>query len=87
MKKFVFLSFLMVGCTKDAVSTTPDKVVVVQMPCTNNPDNFDAAGQMMAKGARVTYNKAKGVYEWVFSEEHKSQAQDLINQAQLIVDE
>jgi PBP1b-binding outer membrane lipoprotein LpoB len=81
MKKVAILAFLMAGCSKENVSTTPDKVIVVQMPCPDKPDNFDMAGQMAANGARVTYNKAKGVYEWVFSDEHKAKAEDLLNQA------
>lgn len=81
MKKIVILAFLMVGCSKENVSATPDKVIVVQMPCSDKPDSFDAAGQLMANGARVTYNKTKGVYEWVFSDEHKVKAEELLNQA------
>ncbi len=87
MKKVAILAVLLTGCAKETVVNSPDKLIVVQMPCSDNPDNFDAAGQLMANGARVTYNKAKGVYEWVFSDEHKNQVQGLVNQAKSAVQE
>lgn len=87
MKKSIILAFFLVGCAKETVVHTPEKLIVVQMPCLDNPDGFDAAGQLMANGARITYNKAKGVYEWVFSEEHKGKLEDLVNQAKSTVTE
>lgn len=88
MKKSMILAVFMVGCAaKETAVNTPEKLIVVQMPCSDSPDGFDAAGQLMANGARVTYNKAKGVYEWVFSDEHKTKVEELVNQAKSTVTE
>jgi len=69
------------GCARETVVQSPDKVVIIQAPCGSNPDNFDQAGVILAKGARWSYNSAKNSYEWVFSEEHQKKAMDLLTDA------
>lgn len=80
-KLFVLIVLLCSACASEAIVQSPDKVLIVQDPCASNADNFDKAGNVIAGGARWTYNSATNAYEWVFSDEHKEQAMELLNSA------
>lgn len=89
MDKNIMLMVISVGffgCSRDIEPVTPNSIVVVQSPCANN-DGFDLAGQVAAHGARWSYNKAKGVYEWISSDETKEEANSLLNSAKEKLDE
>jgi hypothetical protein len=86
MNKLTLLVVLFCSaCATEATVQSPDKVL--QAPCDANVDNFDKAANVLASGARWTYNEAKGTYEWVFSEEHQKQAIDLLNAAKVKAEE
>jgi hypothetical protein len=55
--------------------------LLVQDPCASNADNFDKAGEVIAGVARWTYNSSSNAYEFIFSDEHQAQAQDLLTSA------
>ncbi len=82
MNKLLILIVLFCSaCASESIVQSPDKVLIVQAPCGANADNFDKAGEVIAGSARWTYNSATNAYEWVFSDEHQEQAQDLLNSA------
>lgn len=80
-KLFVLIVLLCSACASEAIVQSPDKVLIVQVPCNSNLDNFDKAGEVIAGSARWTYNSATNAYEWVFSDEHQEQAIGLLNSA------
>ena len=71
---FTALSLSLVACggshqeVKAPVAVVPERKEV----CTR--DNFDKAGNLVADGARWSYNKAGEAYDWATSEENKKRA-------------
>lgn len=82
MNKLLILIVLFCSaCASESIVQSPDKVLIVQDPCASNADNFDKAGEVIAGVARWTYNSSSNAYEFIFSDEHQAQAQDLLNSA------
>ncbi len=74
MKKFLFIyTFVLVftGCSRNVQPQHPQVVYVREAP----KDNFDIVGDAVGDAGRWSWNKAKGAYEWVTSEENKGRAE------------
>lgn len=73
---FAFVLTALVTATGCASTTTQPPVVASSdaKPRCESMDTFDKAGDVFAAGGRVAWDKSKGAWVWLTSEENKDRA-------------